>query len=127
MSNPTVKCTVDQCTHYMPGDQCMAAKIGVYNDEIAGESTARSDTQCKSFHLNSGIGDMVGGLHNANISGTLKAAFMDGKQITPAVECYVNYCKYWDQGNYCNAREIHIAGPNAAKTPDTNCNTFEAE
>jgi hypothetical protein len=36
MPKPVVKCIVDQCTHYMHGDQCMAAKVSIYNEEIHG-------------------------------------------------------------------------------------------
>ncbi len=67
MSNPIVKCTVDQCSHYMPGDQCMAAKISIYNEEATGKSEQVKDTQCKSFHDRKTMGDMIGALHNANI------------------------------------------------------------
>ncbi|HMM21902.1 MAG TPA: DUF1540 domain-containing protein [Selenomonadales bacterium] len=123
--NPVVKCTVDQCTHWMQGNQCMASKIGIYNDEAKGDSSASADTQCKSFHANKGIGDMVGALHNANIGGTVRAAFAEGTQITPTVECYVNNCKYWNEGNYCHASAIEVDGLNAAKTTDTDCKTFE--
>jgi hypothetical protein len=124
MSNPQVKCTVDQCTHYMPGDQCMAAKISVYNDEMRGTSATSRDTLCRAFHHRKTMGDMIGALHNANIGGSVSAAFMEGTQITPAVECFVNNCKYWEQGNYCQAENIHVAGSNAAKSGDTDCETF---
>lgn len=123
--NPNVKCTVDQCTHWMD-DQCMAAKIGIYNDEVAGESEKSADTLCKSFHAAKGVGDMIGGLHNANIVGTMKAAFVDGTQMTPSVECYVTNCNYWQKGNYCEAPSIEVAGSNAAKNEDTDCATFTA-
>lgn len=123
--NPIVKCAVDSCTHWMKGNQCMAAKIGIFNDEVAGESSKSADTQCKSFHAGKGIGDYVGALHNANVGGTLKAAFVNGTQITPSVECYVNNCTHWKEGNYCHASSIEVAGQNAAKTSDTDCETFE--
>ena len=127
MSNPVVKCTVDKCTHYMPGDQCMAGKIGIYNDETTGKSSNSADTQCKSFHHNMGFVDMVSAIPNSNISGAVKAAFLDGKQITPSVECYVNNCQHWTGGNFCNAQEISVAGSNASKTLDTDCQTFSAK
>ncbi len=123
--NPLVKCTVDQCTHWMAGDQCMAAKIAIYNDERGGASRSSADTQCKSFHAGKGVGDYVGALHNANIGGTVKAAFAEGTQITPSVECYVDNCQYWENGNYCHASSIEVKGPHAAKTIDTDCQTFK--
>ena len=125
MSNPIVKCTVDQCTHYMPGDQCMAAKISVYNDEMEGNSAKSADTQCKAFHHRKTVGDMIGALHNANVGGSVSAAFLEGTKITPAVECFVNECKFWDNGNYCGADQIHVTGTNASKTTDTDCETFK--
>ncbi len=125
MLNPIVKCTVDQCTHYMPGDQCMAAKISIYNEEDSGESETSRDTQCKSFHHRKTMGDMVGAFHNANIGGTISAAFLDGTQVTPTVECFVNNCRFWHSNNLCNAHHIEVDGVNAAKTTDTDCKTFK--
>jgi len=126
MVNPVVKCEVDQCTHYMAGDQCMAAKISIYNEET-GKSEKPKDTQCKSFHHNKTIGDTMGAFHNANIGGTVSAAFLEGTQITPVVECFVNNCKHWENDNLCKAYTIDVVGANAANTPDTDCNTFEAK
>lgn len=123
--NPKVKCSVDQCTHWMNGNQCMAAKIGIFNDEMKGDSQKSADTQCKSFHANKGLGDMVGALHNANIAGAVRGAITEGQQITPSVECYVTKCNFWEQGNYCNAESIDVTGMNAAKTMDTDCQTFQ--
>jgi hypothetical protein len=123
-SNPKVACRVDQCTHWMPGDQCMAGKIAIYNQEETGASNHPGDTQCKSFHAGRGVGDYLGALHNANVGGTVKAAFVSGTQITPAVECYVTNCRYWEDSNYCNASTIEVNGQQAAKTSDTDCNTF---
>ena len=109
----------------MPGDQCMAAKVSIYNEETSGESEKSRDTQCKSFHHRKTMGDMMGAFHNANIGGTISAAFLDGTQVTPVVECFVNNCKYWESNNLCNARHIDVSGVNAAKTTDTDCSTFE--
>ena len=47
MANPKVVCRVDQCTHWMNGNQCMAAKIGIFNNEETSESSTAADTQCK--------------------------------------------------------------------------------
>lgn len=124
MANPVVRCTVDECAHYMAGDQCMAAQISVYNQEETGESRDKQDTHCKSFHSRKTVGDLVGSLHNANVVGTVTAAFMDGTQITPNVECFVNNCHHWEDNNRCKAENIHVSGPNAGKTDDTDCETF---
>ena len=125
MSNPVVKCTVDSCTHFMPGDQCMAAKISVYNDEGSGKSNTSDDTLCKSFYPRSSVGGMVGALHNANIGGVMSAPFVGGTQITPAVECFVKSCKFWDAHNHCGAEMIHVMGKHASTATDTDCHTYE--
>jgi hypothetical protein len=127
MSNPEVRCTAERCSHYVTGDKCMASKISIHNDEVSAESEKSDDTQCKSFHFSQTVGDMVGSLHNANIAGTMKAPFMEGTQITPQVECYVDNCTYWDSNNICKARSIKVSGPNAMKNPDTDCETFKAK
>lgn len=125
-SNPRVKCSVDQCTHNINGDYCSAAHVDVYNeamsDSMAGSS---SQTQCKSFHNRKTVGDMVGSLHNVNVGGLMSGSFMDGKQVTPEVACFVNSCTHWDSGNYCHASEIHVNGMNAGKNEDTDCETFK--
>lgn len=127
MANPVVKCAVDQCTHYMAGDQCMAAKVSIFNEETTGKSERTKDTQCQSFHHSETMGDMLGAFHNANVGGTVSAAFLDGTQITPVVECFVNNCKHWESANSCNAYNIDVVGANAAQNPDTDCNTFEGK
>lgn len=124
-ANPLVKCTVDQCTHYMPGNQCMAAKISIYNDESAGESSHAAETLCKAFHPRKTVGDIVGALHNSNVGGVVSAAFLSGTQITPSVECFVSNCKHWQQSNLCAAAEITVTGVNASLHEDTDCQTFE--
>jgi hypothetical protein len=55
----------------------------------------------------------------------MKAPFMDGTQITPQVECYVDNCKHWDANNICQATSIQVSGANAMKNPDTDCQTFQ--
>lgn len=125
-TNPRVKCSVDQCTHYMTGDYCSAARIDVYN-EAMGDSMASSSsaTQCKSFHKRKTIGDMVGSLHNVNFGGLVSGPFIDGKQITPEVKCFVNSCTHWTSGDLCHASEIHVQGMNAGRNEDTDCETFK--
>ena len=124
MSNPAVKCIVHQCTHYMDGDQCMAAKVSIYNDNIHGKSEKAKNTQCQSFHHRETMGDMLGAFHNSNISGTLSATFIEGTQLAPDVECFVNNCKHWHSSNLCNAAHIDVTGTNASQRADTDCSTF---
>jgi hypothetical protein len=125
MSNPLVKCCVDECTHYMSGDQCMASHVSIYNNESLAQSVDCQDTQCKSFHSKKDVGDIVGALHNANVVGTVTAPFMDGTQITPNVECFVDNCNYWSSHNICQASQIKVGGRSAASTVDTDCETFK--
>jgi len=122
--NPVVTCTVDQCTHYLPGDRCAAAKISVYNNEVNGSASTSADTLCKSFHPRKTAGDMIGALHNVNLGGAAAEAFVDGRQLTPAVECFVTGCRYWEKDNLCSAGNIRVTGANAANPPDTDCETF---
>ncbi len=124
-ANPLVKCSVDQCTHYMPGDQCMAAKISIYNNATAGQSSSPADTLCKAFHPRKTVGDIAGALHNSNIGGMVSAAFLNGTQVTPSVECFVSRCKHWQEDNLCTAAQIAVSGLNAALEQDTDCQTFE--
>lgn len=87
-TNPVVTCTVDQCTHYMTGDQCMAAKISVYNDEQTGSSRTLAIPRCRSFHHRKTMGDMVGAFHNANWGGD-DSSFHGWQANPPNVECFV--------------------------------------
>lgn len=125
MTSPAVKCVVNRCTHYMDGDQCMAAKVSIYNEEMHGKSEKAPHTQCQSFHQQATVGDILGAFHNSNISGTLAATFMDGTQLTPEVECFVSNCKHWYSGNFCNSGHIDVVGANAVQAMETDCSTFE--
>lgn len=125
MSNPRVKCSVDQCTHYMPGEYCQAARIDIYNEEDGRSVASTSDqTLCKSFHKRKTVGDMIGTFSNINVGGIV-SAMLPGQQITPEVKCFVNSCDYWSSGNYCHSADIHVNGPNAGKNEDTDCHTFK--
>lgn len=126
-NNPYVKCTVDQCTHYVPGDRCMAARISIYNEEATPDAATSAQTQCRAFHPRKSVGDLVGALHNVNVGGASSALFMDGQQLTPTVECFANQCRHWQEGNLCAASSIQVVGANAATTQDTDCRTFEAK
>jgi Domain of Unknown Function (DUF1540) len=126
MSSPRVKCTVDKCTHYLPGDYCQAAHIDIYNEAINDSlASSSSQTQCKSFHQRKTVGDMVGSLHNVNVGGLVSGPFVDGQQVTPSVQCFVNTCTHWSSGDNCHATEIQVKGMNAAQDQDTDCETFK--
>jgi len=40
------------------------------------------------------------------------------------VKCVVNTCRFYAEGNHCNAQEIEIQAPNAHSTQETDCATF---
>lgn len=127
MPRPVVKCIVDECTHYMDGDQCMAAKVSIYNEGEHSKAGEGKETKCQSFHHRETMGDIVEAFHNSNVSGSLSAAVMDGVQVTPDVECFVNNCAYWHSSNLCNAAQIDVVGANASQTADTDCSTFKEQ
>lgn len=46
------------------------------------------------------------------------------------VLCEVNNCKYWAQGNQCDANAIYVvshSGKQANNQEETDCKTFEVE
>lgn len=46
------------------------------------------------------------------------------------VLCEVHNCKYWGNGNKCNADQIYVVshiGNEAAKSEQTDCKTFEPQ
>ncbi|MBD2866414.1 DUF1540 domain-containing protein [Paenibacillus oceani] len=46
------------------------------------------------------------------------------------VLCEVNSCKYWANGNKCNASSIYVVshrGNHARNSEETDCKTFEAK
>jgi hypothetical protein len=108
----------------MDGDQCMAAKISVYNDEVKAFSETSEDTQCQAFQEKKTMGDMFDAISNANVGGVLSASVNNEVEITPTVECFVDNCRHWVQGNVCHASNIEVNGMNAARKSDTDCETF---
>ena len=46
------------------------------------------------------------------------------------VLCEVNNCKFWANGNKCNATSIYVVnnrGTNARNSEETDCKTFDPE
>ncbi len=41
------------------------------------------------------------------------------------VNCEVNTCKFYSQGNQCTAQSIHIQPKNANNSDETDCGTFQ--
>ncbi|HHY06757.1 MAG TPA: DUF1540 domain-containing protein [Clostridia bacterium] len=122
-ANPIVKCIVNTCNHYLPGDKCVAENIDILNEEVNHMSQNAEQTMCKTFAQKSGIANYLGTLDNKNWDG-LVSAFKPGTQITPTVTCIVDTCKYWEQGDVCIAESIEVTGHDSRECQDTNCQTF---
>lgn len=82
------------------------------------------ETECKSFHKNENLLDMVGAAHNVNAAGMVAAPFFSGQQLSPGVKCIVSTCEYWQDGDLCVADAIEITGRDAQECGTTNCQTF---
>jgi hypothetical protein len=103
----------------------MAAKISVYNNEEKGVSETSQDTQCQAFQDKDAMaGDLIDSFTNTNTSLTLSAETVVGTRVTPTVECFVDNCAYWNNGNACTASTIEVNGINADRKSDTDCETF---
>ena len=122
--SPTVKCEVNTCTHYVPGDLCSAANIDVMHEEEGRMSQNSEQTMCKTYQARTSVANMVGSMDNMNLSGAVKEPFQAGTQLTPSVTCVVNSCKYWDEGNLCGIEDIYISGRDSDECQDTNCASY---
>lgn len=122
--SPRVKCVVNTCTHYLPGDVCAADAIHIWHQQEGKMSRTIDETECKSFHKNENLLDMVGAMHNVNADGMVTAPFFSGQQLNPGVKCIVSTCEYWKDGDICIAEAIEITGRNAQECENTNCQTF---
>lgn len=68
---------------------------------------------------------MLHGYKNVNL-----VILISGGEINMAkdVLCEVNSCKYWANGNKCNASAIYVVshrGKQASNSEETDCKTFE--
>lgn len=123
MPNPMVKCSVDTCSHWLPGEVCGAGNI----DILDREAKSSDDTKCKTFNHRSSVANAVGALDNVNWSGMVREPFQEGHQITPSVTCVVGDCVYWKQGDYCTADSIQVTGDDATACEQTDCRTMESK
>ncbi|MDQ7794382.1 MAG: DUF1540 domain-containing protein [bacterium] len=123
--SPTVKCEVNTCTHWLPGERCGAGNVDVLHEEESQMSRSAQQTQCKTFYQRRGVANLLGSMDNVNWGGLASAAFQPGGAISPSVTCTVNSCRYWGAGNLCQADEIQVTGEGADESQDTNCHTFD--
>ncbi len=82
-------------------------------------------TECKTFYGRGGVTSYLGSMDNVNWVGMAVDPLMAGVQATPTVTCVVDSCKYWLEGNLCEAEEIRVSGRGANECQDTNCATYE--
>ena len=122
--NPKVKCVVNTCNHYVPGDLCAAGNIDILNEEAGKMSETVEQTMCKTFSHRSSIPNYLGSLDNKNWTGAVSELFLPGLQLTPTVTCVIDTCKYWKEGDICVAEAIEITGRDARECQTTNCRTF---
>lgn len=122
--SPYVKCVVNTCNHYFPGDKCVAENIDVLQQDVHNMARDIDETMCKTFSQRNSIPNYLGSLDNKNWGG-LVSAVMPGEQLTPTVTCVINTCKYWEQGDVCIADSIEITGRDARECQQTNCQTFD--
>ncbi len=120
-----MKCEVNTCTHWIPGDLCAAGNIDILNEEEGKMSRLAEQTECKTFYRRRGLANIMGSIDNVNWGGMLSEPFLPGLQLTPTVTCVVDSCRYWSTGNRCEAEGIKVSGREADECQDTNCDTFE--
>ena len=50
-----------------------------------------------------------------------------GKKPLDGINCTVNECCYYQQGDHCVAAHIDVKGANADTSDDTRCQTFKTD
>lgn len=123
--NPKVKCVVNTCTHWIPGNLCSAGNIDILNEEVGKMSQEKEQTECKTFTERRGLANMMGSADNVNWVGFAEELVGTGRQLNPTVTCVVDTCKYWREGDLCEAEAIEVSGKNASECQSTDCATFE--
>jgi hypothetical protein len=90
LAGPNVKCVVDTCTHYLPGDLCGALNIDIMHEEEGHMSEIVDQTMCKTFSHRTGISQMLGSMDNVNWGGTIANLMVPGYNLKPSVSCTVS-------------------------------------
>jgi hypothetical protein len=118
---PGVKCEVNTCSHWLADGACSAGGIAIYNQN--GDTSATSDeTVCNTF-IRRTPGNASEAMTNVNWQGALSQA-TTGRTPDPEVECSVDQCNYWTDGDRCSADAIEVTGSHAVESGQTNCETF---
>ncbi len=124
---PTVLCEVDTCTHWLPGNLCGAGSIDILYEEEGKMAERVEQTECKTFYKRGGVSSYLGSMDNVNWRGMVREPLLPGIQATPEVSCTVESCKYWHDGDLCDAAEIKVSGRGANECQDTDCATYESK
>lgn len=66
-----MKCEVNTCTHWIPGDLCAAGNIDILNEEEGKMSRLAEQTECKTFYRRRGLANIMGSIDNVNWGGML--------------------------------------------------------
>ncbi|RJQ08003.1 MAG: DUF1540 domain-containing protein [Bacillota bacterium] len=127
MPEPVVRCEVDTCTHWLPGNVCAANNIDILYEEEGKMAQSPEQTECKTFYNRRGVTSYLGSMDNVNWLGMVEEPLMTGRQTTPTVTCTVESCRFWREGDLCDADEIKVSGQGANECQDTNCGTYEEE
>jgi hypothetical protein len=109
----------------MPGNLCSADGIDILNEEEDKMSGNAEQTECKTFYQRRGAASYLGSADNVNWDGMVSEVASLGHQMTPKVTCVVDSCKYWEDGDLCDADGISVTGKGADECQDTNCETFD--
>lgn len=100
-----LNCTVGNC-HYNKNNLCSLDSIHVEGSE----ATVAAATACGSFK------------ERTNDSYSNMAGCCPSK--TASIDCGAVHCTY-NKECKCHAGQIHVSGPNAHQSADTQCSTFE--
>jgi len=110
------ECNVQNCIHWMPGDNCSARSIEVV--------PSGKDANCSTFEARS-LETARKEIDNINLLGTLAEPFVKGGS-NPEVLCSVKNCKHNRRG-YCTAENIRISGNEASSDSETECNMYQLD
>lgn len=135
MSLPEVKCNVNTCAYWVPGDLCRAGVIRVDDGVVGAVPAGGNGSRCATFVNGRGVGDFLTTLTNTNWPGLIQEPFRSGWQMSPRVACSVRNCLYWREAapeqrgevaspGGCGAGSIQVNGSGATLDAETDCATF---
>lgn len=124
--NPEVKCIVNACTHWIPGNICSAGNINILNETENTTSKSKEETICSTFEKRQGLDGLIDSADNINWIEFAEELVGIGRQLNPTVTCIVDTCKYHNKDDLCQIDSIEITyKKNSEYSKSTNCTTFE--